>query len=92
MRNKIARRKRKELLSLGCILKKEQFIKEQGWRRKDCGYAIEFDFRGWDWSVCERDKLAAFKAAVQCIREELELGPEHYENLSKLIEMMKTDS
>ena len=85
MRNKIARRKRKELLSLGCVLKKEYFIKEPGWRRKDCGYEIEFNFRGCDWSICEWDKLACFKTAIQCVHEELELQPEYYEQLREKI-------
>lgn len=42
MRKKIAKRLRRELLRCGCVIKKEQFVKEPGWYRRDCGYSIEF--------------------------------------------------
>lgn len=67
MRKKFAIRKRRELLRRGGVIQQEMFIREPGWRRKDCGYAVEFRYHGHTVSASGDDMLDAFSAALECL-------------------------
>ena len=61
MRRKIAKRLRRQCLREGLEILKEGFCKEPGWRRKDCGYAAVFKYRGWEIRACAFDMLEVYR-------------------------------
>lgn len=63
MRRKIAKRLRRECMRNGIQITKEAFICEPGWKRKDCGYEINFVYRGWKVWCCGHDILQAWRDA-----------------------------
>lgn len=63
MRRKIAKRLRRECMRDGIQITKEAFIREPGWKRKDCGYEINFVYRGWKVWCCGHDILQAWRDA-----------------------------
>ena len=36
-------------------------MKEPGWKRKDCGYAAVFKYRGWEIHSCAFDMLEVYR-------------------------------
>lgn len=79
MRRKIAKRKRKYLMSKGAEITAEYWETEPEWRRKDCCYVVEFTYNGWHIVAPEKDELEAFKAAIECMvmHDELEARKEN---------------
>ena len=70
MRKKIAKRLRRQLLRAGCTIKREEFISEPGWRRKDCGVSIEFSTPdGWTVTSLGFDSLEAYRLALWCLED-----------------------
>ena len=80
MRRKIAKRLRRECLRNGIQITKEAFIREPGWKRKDCGYEINFIYRGWKVWCIGFDSLVAWRDAKRTITnwdlEDLDTGDE----------------
>lgn len=67
MRRKISRRKRKEALARGVKIVREEWVREPGWKRKDIGYAVEGEYRGWKLVACGHDELEAFHGLMECL-------------------------
>ena len=67
MRRKISRRKRKEALARGVKIVREEWVREPGWKRKDIGYAVEGEYRGWKLAACGHDELEAFHGLMECL-------------------------
>lgn len=66
MRRKIAKRKRRDILQRATIVK-EEWIREPGWRRKDCAYVVEARCCGWKIFSPGYDELEAYKGLLFCI-------------------------
>ena len=69
MRRKIAKRLRRQCLKEGVEIIKEEFDREPGWKRKDCGYVAKVKYRGWTITSCGEDMLSAWKFIMDDIRE-----------------------
>lgn len=67
MRRKIAKRKRREALRRGASISYEQFRRETGWRRKDCGYVVEFLYNGHRCLCLDDDILGAYQGVLEAI-------------------------
>lgn len=67
MRRKIAKRKRREALRRGASIVYERFNQEPGWRRKDCGYAVEFLYNGYRCLSLDDDILSAYQGVLEAI-------------------------
>ena len=67
MRKKIAKRKRKEILKRGATISNAYFIKDPGWRRKDCGYTADIAYLGWKIGSCGFDMLECYQAGLECM-------------------------
>lgn len=75
MRRKIAKRKKKELIALGAFNICENYISEPGWQKKDCGWAIEYEYcqpgdNVWKYTVLGKDLLECYKLALEDIYAE----------------------
>lgn len=63
---KIAKRKRKEILKTGAIIKEEGYIRERGWKRKECGFGVTIKHYSGIEIVCVgRNPLRAYKYALK---------------------------
>lgn len=71
MRKKIARRKRRELLKLGCTIGKIEYEREPGWKRSDCGYSITVYYKGWKICCIGFDELVCYKMALETVYEDM---------------------
>ena len=72
MRRKIARRVRKQIIRAGAKIKKEHWVKEPGWKRKDCGYSVDIEYCGWKIFACGFDKLETYRDLLWAINCQLE--------------------
>ena len=68
MRRKIAKRLRRQCLREGLEILEEGFVKEPGWKRKDCGYAAVFKYRGWEIHSCAFDMLEVYRWMLDDMR------------------------
>ena len=85
MRRKIAKRKKKELVTLGGFNIREKYISEPGWRKKDCGWKIKYDYcepdgNVWKYTVLGKDLLECYKLALEDIYEPFDILGEGYKN------------
>lgn len=71
MRRKIAKRLKKKLRSLGCKIEYEHFIKEPGWKRKQCCYAAEVIFKNCRICSVADDELACYRMVLEDVMEEI---------------------
>lgn len=67
MRAKIAKRLRRECLRRGVEIKREEFTKEPGWRRKDCGVCVNAEYKGGKIASIADDYLEAYRMLLECI-------------------------
>ena len=75
MRRKIAKRKKKELISLGAFNIHEKYVSEPEWRKKDCGWAVKYEYcqpggNVWKYTVLGKDLLECYKLALEDIYSE----------------------
>lgn len=81
MRRKIAKRLKKKLEGLGCKIEKVEFVKEPGWKRKDCGYSISIKYKGWTVVCIGHDELICYRIMLDDVLHWDEmLLPERKEN------------
>ena len=78
MRRKIAKRIKNQLRGLGCDIRDPHFIREPGWKRKDCGFAAKIIFKNLCICLVGFDELECYKMALEDILEEI-----HYPFLTK---------
>lgn len=77
MRNKIAMRWRRKILRRGAVLKNEKpsfskkELRENGLRKKHNGFRFDADYNGWKWTICDKDKLAAYKFFIEVMDDEI---------------------
>lgn len=71
MRRKIAKRIKKQLRDLGCDIRDPHFIREPGWKRKDCGFAAEIIFKNCRICSVGFDELDCYKMALEDVLEEI---------------------
>lgn len=71
MRKKIAKRLRRQCLRGGMEIIKEEFIREPGWKRKDCGVCVEVKYHGWTIAALGFDWLEAYRMLVDEIDDPL---------------------
>lgn len=64
MRKKFAMQKRRDLIRKGAKILHEGFVRQPGWRRKDCGYGVEFEYDGHNCLCGGDDMLEAYKDAL----------------------------
>lgn len=70
MREKIAKRLRRELLRKGCVIESEHFVKEAGCFRKDCGYCLRYrDLNGYRCLTLGFDMLDAYRLALWGLKQ-----------------------
>lgn len=69
MRRKIAKRIKKQLRGLGCDIRDPHFIRESGWKRKDCGFAAEIIFKNCRICSVGFDELDCYKMVLEEIRD-----------------------
>ena len=97
MRKKIAKRKRREILKRGAVISNAHFVKEPGWRRKDCGYTADISYLGWNIGSNGFDMLECWQAGLECmdfVEEEVIkdlLDPENPYDPYELLEDMRDD-
>lgn len=77
MRKKISRHVRKEILRKGGDILNLHWIKEKGWRRKDCGFGVCIKYKDWTISSCGFDELEAYRLAYESISD-MDKHPEKY--------------
>ena len=65
MRQKIAKRKRREILKRGAVISNAHFVKEPGWKRKDCGYTADISYLGWTILSNGFDVLECWQAGLE---------------------------
>lgn len=75
MRKKIAMRLRREALRRGARVESVEFIREPGWRRKDCGFAVHAVHAGWNIDATGHDLLDAYRGLLECMELAEEEGP-----------------
>ena len=75
MRKKIAMRLRREALRRGARIESVEFIREPGWRRKDCGFAVHAVHAGWNIDATGDDLLDAYRSLLECMELAEEEGP-----------------
>ena len=77
MSRKIAKRLKKQLIKLGCTIEKVEFCKEPGWKRKDCGYCITINYKGWHNACIGYDELVCYRMMLDNVLhwDEMELPP-----------------
>ena len=75
MRKKIAMRLRREALRRGARIESVEFIREPGWRRKDCGFAVHAVHAGWYIDATGYDLLDAYRGLLECMDLAEEEGP-----------------
>ena len=80
MRRKIAKRKRKELRKLGCTFSKEEFIREPGWRRKDCGYSVTVHYKDLVLVTVGDDELECYSIALDEVKYRINREENHNGN------------
>lgn len=68
MRRKYARKKRRELLSLGAEILENGWIKEPDWERKQIGYGVRFRYNDHIYHCSGDDELEAYNIALYCAR------------------------
>lgn len=71
MRRKIAKRLKKKLRSLGCEIRDAHFIREPGWKRKQCGYSAEVIFKNLHICSIADDELVCYRMALEDVMEEI---------------------
>lgn len=64
MRKKIAKRLRRQCLRGGMEIIKEEFSREPGWKRKDCGVCVKAKYHGWTIMAIGFDWLEAYRMLV----------------------------
>ena len=69
MRNKIAKRIKKQLIKDGIIFIEEEKLFERNLPRKHCGYSVKVLYRGWTISTVEYDKLRLYKLLRDCVKD-----------------------
>ena len=69
MRQKIARKVRKELISIGAKITFEGTIEENDWLKKNCGYACDIEIDGKQVWCISRDSLSAYRLALNTAKE-----------------------
>ena len=69
MRNKIAKRIKKQLIKDGIVFIEEKKLFEKNLPRKHCGYSAKVLYRGWTISTAEYDKLRLYKLIRNCIKD-----------------------
>lgn len=69
MRNKIARRIKKQLIKDGIIFIEEEKLFEKNFPRKHCGYSAKVLYRDWTINAVEYDKLSLYKLLRDCIKD-----------------------
>lgn len=67
MRRKIAKRLKRDILRRGAVISNAHFIKDPGWRRKDCGYAADISYLGWKIGSNGFDMLECWQAGLECM-------------------------
>lgn len=75
MRKKIAMRLRREAMRRGARIESVEFIREPGWRRKDCGFAVHAVHAGWNIDATGDDLLDAYRGLLECMDWAEEEGP-----------------
>lgn len=75
MRKKIAMRLRREAMRRGARIESVEFIREPGWRRKDCGFAVHAVHAGWYIDATGHDLLDAYRGLLECMELAEEEGP-----------------
>lgn len=75
MRKKIAMRLRREALRRGARIESVEFIREPGWRRKYCGFAVHAVHAGWYIDATGDDLLDAYRGLLECMELAEEEGP-----------------
>lgn len=69
MRRKIAKKRRKILLRCGAKITNEHWIK-CSWIRKQCGYSVDFNYKGYNFMCAGFDELDTYKMALDCLTDE----------------------
>ena len=69
MRNKIAKRVRKEIIKNGVQFLEEEKLFEKNLPRKHCGYSATVQYRGWTITAVEYDKLSLYKLIRDSIKD-----------------------
>ena len=69
MRNKIAKRVRKDIIKNGVSFLEEEKLFEKYLPRKHCGYSAKVLYRGWTIDAVEYDKLSLYKLIRDCIKD-----------------------
>lgn len=63
---RIAKRRRKDILRSGAKIISEGYIRERGWKRKDCGFGVKIEHpSGMIVSCAGRNPLAAYQIALE---------------------------
>lgn len=75
MRKKIAMRLRREALRRGVRIESVELIREPGWKRKDCGFAVHAVHAGWNIDATGNDLLDAYRGLLECMELAEEEGP-----------------
>ena len=69
MRDKIAKRVKKQLIKDGIIFIEEEKLFEDNLPRKHCGYSAKVLYRGWTINAVEYDLLSLYKLLRDCIKD-----------------------
>lgn len=70
MKKKIAMRWRRQALRKGAIIKNEglvfskQELLENNLKKKHNGFRFDAEYKGWNWMICAKDRLSAYKLFV----------------------------
>lgn len=67
MRKKIAMRLRREALRRGAKIERVEYIREPGWRRRDCGFAVHAVHAGWNIDAIGHDLLEVYRGLLECM-------------------------
>ena len=70
MRKKIAKRLRREAMRKGAVIIYEHYVREPGWKKKDCGYSVTAKYKGWEVLVPERDMLEAYRTLLWAVNDD----------------------
>ena len=76
MREKIARRIRRELIRRGVVFGRESFYRPRGEKRKECGMTVRAEINGWKISAIAHDRLEAYKMLLEDLEWLTQRSPE----------------
>lgn len=68
MRRKIAKRRRRDILTLGGVFEKEEWCGEKSLPRKERGYVAHVQYKGWRILSAGDDELDAYQLALWCMK------------------------